>query len=279
MGTHDMNETDEPRRTVLVTGGSAGLGAALVSELAAGGWTVYAASRRATLPADSPAGVQALRLDVCDRAAWEDVLNEVTARTGPLDALVCNAGVNVSAPVEELAEEQARAIVETNFWGVTHGVRAVLPGFRRQRRGVILVIGSLAGMVSPPGEAWYAASKHAVRGFLESLQYEVRGFGTRVHLVEPGFIRTDLARATPPRRETIADYDAMRRALDHHWRKAISGGMDPRAAAQRIALMLNDAGAPFRRRIGSDAHWVPRLKALLPTRVFFAAARRRFGLD
>ena len=264
-------------RAVLVTGGSAGLGAALCARLASDGWSVHAASRRGTPPSSAP-DVQGLVADVMDPHAMETAVAAIVEAEGRLDAILCNAGVNRSAPAEELGLADAHAVMETNFWGVVHAVRAALPRFRAQAAGRILVVGSLAGVVSPPGEAIYAASKHAVRGWLESLQYEVSGLGVRVHLVEPGYIRTDLAKKTPPPEGAIGDYDGLRERLAGRWRDAIAGGMEPDEAAARIARILDDPKAPFRVAVGRDGTWVPRLKAVLPERLFFAGARRRFGL-
>lgn len=264
--------------TVLVTGASAGLGAAVSNCLAERGWRVYAGSRRASTQADAMPSISPLRLDVTNPSECADAVSSVVNETGSLDAIVCNAGVNVSAPAEELSATRAQAILDTNFWGVVHSIRAVLPHFRQRRAGTIVVVGSLAGIVSPPGEAYYAASKHAVRGFLESLQYEVSGFGIRVHLVEPGFIRTDLATASAPADSSIPDYDTLREKLDVHWRAAIAGGISAEIAAAGIAGVVCDPDAPFRTQIGRDATWVPRWKALFPASLFFAIARRRFGI-
>lgn len=142
----------------------------------------------------------------------------------------------------------------------------------------MLVIGSLAGMVSPPGAAYYAASKHAVLGFTESLQYEVSGFGVRVHLIEPGFISTELATSEEQSSGRISDYDDLRSRLNAHWQRSIASGMCAEEAAQAVAKVLGNAHAPFRIRLGRDGVWLPRLKATRPTSVFFWATRKKFGL-
>jgi NAD(P)-dependent dehydrogenase (short-subunit alcohol dehydrogenase family) len=117
-----------------------------------------------------------------------------------------------------------------------------------------------------------------VRGFLESLQYEVSGFGVRVHLIEPGFIRTDLATSTARDITAIADYDHLRARLESQWRESIARGMKREAVADRITWLLGNPRAPFRTRVGRDGIWVPRWKKIFPAKVFFAVARRRFGL-
>lgn len=266
-------------KTALVTGGSSGLGAAICECLAGNGWAVFAGSRRGVVAPNAHSSIQPLHCDVTSSDSMRAAVGAITGKHPFLDAIVCNAGINVSAIAEELPQDRARAILETNFWGVVNGVRAALPHFRIRRKGTILVIGSLAGMVSPPGEAYYAASKHAVRGFLESLQYEVSSFGVRVHLIEPGFIKTNLASASPPNTETIDDYDDVRTRLETHWHAAIAGGVTPEYVARRIQTVLDDPAAPFRVRVGRDAVWAPRWKSVLPARSFFALTRRRFGLE
>lgn len=266
-------------KVVLVTGGSAGLGAQLAQRLASDGWRVYAASRRGTIADDCGGRIKPVHLDVTNDQDCRRVVETIVAETGTLDAIVCNAGVNISAAAEELPQAQAAAILNTNFWGVVYGCRAVLPFFRAQRRGTVVVIGSLAGMVAPPGAAYYAASKHAVLGFTESLQYEVSGFGVRVHLIEPGFIRTELASAAEQSRERIRDYDHLRSRLEAHWHRSIESGMRVEEAAQAIAKALSDPQSPFRIRLGRDGVWLPRLKAMLPTSVFLWATRKKFGLS
>jgi short-subunit dehydrogenase len=119
--------------------------------------------------------------------------------------LVNNAGINISGVFEELSAAQGRAIVDTNFHGVADTIRAFLPAMRERRPGTLLTIGSLAGLLAPPGEAFYAASKHALEGLHEALQHELHRFGIRVCLAEPGFIRTDLARSVSASEQTIAD--------------------------------------------------------------------------
>jgi len=262
-------------KVALVTGGSVGLGAEIARSLAAKGWQVWAGSRRAMSPAD---GVRGIALDVTDPASVHAAVAAILDETDRLDAIVCNAGVNVSAPAEELPEDRARAILDTNLWGAIHTIRSALPALRKSR-GSILAVGSLAGLVAPPGEAYYAASKHGLRGFLESLRYEVDPHGVRVALVEPGFIRTDLATSGHQAEwQQMPEYDGLRAQLAHHWEQAIASGMPPEVVARRVVDLMGQSHPPFRTRIGAAAIWVPRLKAVLPERIFFRILARIFGI-
>jgi NAD(P)-dependent dehydrogenase (short-subunit alcohol dehydrogenase family) len=264
----------------LVTGASGGLGAAMARVLAESGWHVFAASRSAR---PDPVGdrvdgcVEPLHMDVTQEISIRAALAQALQRGLSLDLLINNAGMDVSGVVEEIPREQGRAVMNTNFYGVVDTIRVALPHMREGRRGTILTIGSLAGLVAPPGEAYYAASKHAVEGFLESLQYEVASFGVRICLAEPGFIRTNLARGAVNAPASCADYDTIRAALKRHWMAAIDAGMPVDDMAKRIVdWAVNGRG--FRKRFGLDALLAPIAKQLLPESIYFSGARRRFSI-
>lgn len=264
----------------LVTGGSSGLGAALCAELASRGWHVLAASRRATAPVLAPSAgagiVEPLALDVCRPGSIADLAQQLGQRGLMPELLVNNAGINISGVFEELSAAQGRLIFDTNFHGVADILRAFLPAMRERRRGTILTIGSLTGLLAPPGEAYYAASKHALEGLHEALVHELHRFGIRVCLAEPGFIRTDLARSVPPPELSIADYAPVRQRLHAHWVASVEAGMTAEAASREILHWALE-GKGLRRRFGADARWLPWLKALLPQRAYAAGVRRRFG--
>lgn len=267
-------------RVALVTGGSAGLGAAICSELAARGWHVLAASRRATAPTTAPGcagAIEPVMLDVCRPPSITDLAGQLAHRGLSPELLVNNAGMNISGVFEELSAAQGRAIIDTNLHGVADTIRAFLPTMREHRNGTILTIGSLAGLLAPPGEAYYAASKHALEGLHEALQHELHRFGIRVCLAEPGFIRTDLARAAAACEQPIADYAPVRHGLREHWMSSVAGGMAVERAARDIVHWAL-GGRGLRRRFGADARWLPWLKAVLPECAYAAGLRRRFGV-
>jgi NAD(P)-dependent dehydrogenase (short-subunit alcohol dehydrogenase family) len=275
-----MNGTQAAARVALVTGGSSGLGAAICNELAARGWRVLAASRRATAPMRPPAGrgsVEPVALDVCRGASIAELAGRLEQQGQMPELLVNSAGINLSGVFEEVSQQQGRAIVDTNFHGVADTIRAFLPAMRERRRGTVLTIGSLAGLMAPPGEAYYAASKHALEGLHEALQHELRRFGIRVCLAQPGFIRTNLARSSPACGHCVADYDPVRERLREHWMASVDGGMAAEKAAGDIVRWALE-GKGLRRRFGTDARWLPWLKTALPEQAYAAGVRRRFGV-
>ena len=174
-------------KTVLITGASSGLGAAMARRLADRGWRVLGTSRRA---APDGAGIEWIAMDVCDDASVERALASVFERVPRLDALVCNAGYGIYGAVEETPLERARAQLETNFFGVLRVLTPVLTHMRQNDSGRILLVGSLAGRAPIPFQAHYSASKAAIEALVFSLINELAPFDVHVSLIEPGDIHT-----------------------------------------------------------------------------------------
>src|SRR5438477_11483498 len=176
-------------KVALVTGASSGIGEATAQRLATAGYKVYGTSRRGG--PTSPQSFQMLPLDVTSDASVEGAVKEVMRLEGRIDLLVNNAGFGVApAGAEESSIDQARSIFETNFFGVVRVTRAVVPHMRRQGSGRILNIGSVLGFLPMPYGALYAATKHAIEGYSESLDHELRTRGIRVSVIEPAFVKT-----------------------------------------------------------------------------------------
>jgi NAD(P)-dependent dehydrogenase (short-subunit alcohol dehydrogenase family) len=178
-------------KVVLITGASSGIGRACAEHLAARGWRVFAGQRRPT----AMDRVEAVELDVNDEASIARAVAEVVQKAGRLDAVVNNAGNAYMGSVEDTSIDEARAQLETNFFGVLRVCRAVLPQLRAQGGGRIVNISSLAGVLGLPFSGLYSASKFALEGMTESLRLETRGFGVHVSLVEPGDFDTGLPAA------------------------------------------------------------------------------------
>ena len=186
------------QKVVLVTGASSGIGQAIALHLVAGGWRVFGTSRGQTA---GSGGVEMLVMDADDDASVSSAIAAIVEKTGRLDAVVNNAGWALMGPIEDTSMAEARAQMETNFFGVLRVCRAVLPVMHKQRSGYIVNVSSLAGAFGMPFSGIYSASKFAVEGLSESLRLETRGFGVRVVLIEPGDTRSQL----PARRRTAAD--------------------------------------------------------------------------
>src|SRR3954469_6654192 len=179
----------ETGRVALVTGASAGVGEAAARALCRAGFPVYGASRRGAA-GETRDGVVFLPLDVTDDGSVAGVVRKVLERSGRIDVLVNNAGVGVAGAAEESSIEQARALFETNLFGAIRMTRAVLPHMRERGSSRVINVSSVLGFMPAPFMALYAATKHAIEGYSESLDHEVREHGVRVLLVEPAYART-----------------------------------------------------------------------------------------
>lgn len=181
----------------LITGASSGIGAATVRAALGAGHRVVATARRLDKPHSAlrdAAGerLALLALDVTDEAQASVVVQQAVERFGRIDVLLNNAGYSLLGNYEELSSSEIQAQFATNFWGVSHLMRAVLPFMRAQRAGHILNISSVAGVVGMKHCGAYSATKFAVEGLSLAVANEVEPFGVRVTVVEPGFFRTDL---------------------------------------------------------------------------------------
>jgi len=266
----------EIRKVVLVTGASSGFGQLTGSLFATHGYRVFGTSRSPR--PDGVEGIEMLALDVRSDDSVRACVERVLELAGQLDVLVNNAGMEHASLIEETAPAHARDVFETNFWGMVRVTNAVLPSMRQRRSGRIINVGSLAGLMGIPGQGFYAASKFAVEGFTESLRLEISGFGIHVSVIEPGFFKTKLNESMPVGAAPISDYDPMRRAVESSIDRAIAQGDDPRKVADAIVRVAETTSPRARYRVGSDAVWTPRLRALLPERLFQRGLRKRFML-
>lgn len=181
--------TDNPRRVVLITGASCGIGLACAQHLHRLGHRVYGTSRRAPEAFDTEFGM--VRMELADEDSVNGAVETVLRREGRIDVLFNNAGMLLAGAIEDTSPEEARREFEVNFLGMLRTCRAVLPAMRAQGSGLIVNMSSIAGRVGVPFQGMYAATKHAVEGFSEALRFEVRPFGIHVVLLTPGDVRTN----------------------------------------------------------------------------------------
>ena len=233
-----------------ITGCSTGFGREIAKTVLARGGRAVVTARDASSVADLTAGAEdralALALDVTKRQDIEAAVQAALARFGAMDVLVNNAGYGYQATIEEGLDAEIRAQFEANVFGLFAVTRAVLPEMRARKRGHVINISSVAGLVGFPGSGYYAASKHAVEGMSDALAAEVAPFGVRVTCVEPGPFRTDWAgRSLKQTRTEIADY-AQTAGTRLKFAVASSGKQpgDPARAAGIIADIALSASAP-----------------------------------
>jgi NAD(P)-dependent dehydrogenase (short-subunit alcohol dehydrogenase family) len=273
------------QRVILVTGCSSGIGRAAAIALADRGHRVFASARNRNDLAEleRPDNLSALCLDVTDPATIAAAVETVLSRAGRIDVLVNNAGYGQYGAVEEVTPDEWRAQFEVNLFGAVAVTQAVLPAMRRQRRGTIVNVSSVAGRVAIPFSAPYCASKHALEAVSDALRVEIAPFGIRVVLVEPGPIETrfgDRARSgvapllsrPGPYREL---YALAERAMDVEFQK----GKLPADAVARVIVHAIESERPRTRYpVGRIARLFIPLRAALPDRWLDRLMRRSLRL-
>jgi len=271
-----------PEPVVLVTGASSGIGRATVAACAARGWSVAATMRQPDAAGDLAAlpGVVVLPLDVTSEQSVASAVADVVARFGRLDAVVNNAGFAVDGIFEGADDATIRRQFETNVFGLMRVTRAAIPVMRRQGSGTLVQVSSMGGRVTFPLYSIYHATKWAVEGFSESLAFELRPFGIRIRLVEPGAIRTDFyGRSRDPITAPAgAGYDDLVARCEAISMAGGRGGSGPEVVAETIVRAMLDRGWRLRYPVAPPAPLLMVLRKLLPEAWFLRLIRRRYGI-
>jgi len=253
--------------TVLITGASSGIGAVTATRLLRRGWTVIAAARRLeAMESLQEQGAMVLPLDVSDAESRRALVDAIQARHPVVDALINNAGVGGVGPLETMELERARRIFEVNVFGLMGLTQLLLPAMRERGEGRIINISSIAGRYVTPGSGWYGASKFALEALSDALRLELRGFGIKVVLVEPGLIETEFAaRVRPSLGESRRSpgYPEMMLNVAERWRLVHRGASPPVAVARTIETALH-ARRPRDRYLCGHLAWSVIAKRLVP---------------
>lgn len=258
---------------VLVTGVSSGIGRAVANAFAAKGFEVFGTSRNPASTEPVP-GVELVRLDVTDAASVTAAVSTVVQRAGRIDILVNNAGVGVIGAAEESSVAQAQQLFDTNFFGLVRVTREVLPYLRAQRSGRIVNIGSVLGILPAPYGALYAATKHAVEGYSESLDHEVREFGIRVSVVEPAYTNTSFEANATEADSPIDSYATTREQVRQALSQAVRGGDDPAVVAQVVLKAATSRTPKLRYPAGPMAHRLALLRRFAPASLLDKGIRK-----
>jgi len=264
--------------TALVTGASSGIGEATAAHLAKAGYRVYGTSRRGAQAGNRPFPM--LPLDVTSEDSVEAAVREVMRLEGRMDLLVNNAGFSIApAGAEESSIEQARSIFDTNFFGIVRMTRAVVPHMRRQGGGRIINIGSVLGFLPAPYMALYAATKHALEGYSESLDHELRTPGIRVSVVEPAYTQTQFDTNCVEADSKLDEYGEVRAALGRRLKELLAAADQPAVVADVVLKVARAARPKLRYTAGSLAGRVGLLRRFAPARLVDAGIRRDLLLD
>jgi len=255
-----MSKTE--RGVALVTGASSGIGLATARALRRNGYRVFGTSRKQM--SDTSDGVTMLICDVTDDGSVQSVVEDVVIRAGRIDLLVNNAGIGLLGGAEESSAAQAKALFDVNVFGVVRLTNAVLPVMRRQRKGRIINLSSILGLIPAPFNALYASTKHAIEGYSESLDHEVRTQGIRVVLVEPGVTRTSFEENLTRPDHPLPVYDTVRADAEKLMREVVETGDSPEIVAGMVVKAANAALPKRRYTAGKAAGQVRFIRRFLP---------------
>jgi NAD(P)-dependent dehydrogenase (short-subunit alcohol dehydrogenase family) len=269
-----MNRTSPG--VALVTGASSGIGLATAKALRNAGFRVFGTSRRAA--AERSDGITMLACDVTDDESVAKLVERVLAEAGRIDLLVNNAGMGLLAAAEESSTVQAQALFDVNVFGVLRMTRAVLPAMRRQGKGRIVNVSSVQGFIPGPYFALYSSTKHAVEGYSESLDHELRPFGIRVSLVEPAYTRTSFEENLAKPDQFLDIYDSARAAMNGAVRKGMEKGDAPEVVAKTVLAAATDRTPKRRYAAGKMARQVSLLRRFVPASAFDKSLRKQLGL-
>lgn len=265
-------------KIAIVTGASSGIGEATAELLENSGYKVYGTSRKGAQIAQRP--YQMIVMDVNSEESIEAALREVVKIEGRIDLVVNNAGFGVApGGAEESSIEQGKMIFDTNFFGIVRMTRAVVPYMRRQGEGRIINIGSILGLIPAPYMATYAATKHAVEGFSESLDHELRTRGIRVSVIEPGYTNTHFEANTQEVDSKIDEYTIARKALTKLVKLAVEGGDDPKVVANVVLKAANAKHPKLRYTAGKLACRLSFLRRFAPAALVDSGIRKEMKLD
>lgn len=260
----------------LVTGASSGIGNAAAKALSKAGFRVFGTSRHGG--AKGADGITMLTCDVTSDASVAKLVDDVLAEAGRIDLLVNNAGIGLFGGAEESSLAQAKALFEVNVFGVIRMTNAVLPIMRRNGQGRIVNLSSAHGFIPAPYFAHYAATKHAVEGYSQSLDHELRTLGIRVTLVEPTYTRTAFEENLVKPDQPLDAYEAARADMTVTVAEAIRKGDTPDIVAETIVKAATDPEPKLRYPAGKMARQVSLLRRFVPASAFDKSLRKMLRL-
>lgn len=264
-------------KTAIVTGASTGIGRATAEALAGAGYKVFGTSRNAR--PEGPHGVTMLTCDVTDEQAVNALVSKVVAKTGRIDLLVNNAGVGLVGGAEESSIAQVQSLFDVNLFGVIRVTNAVLPVMRHGGQGRIINISSVLGLIPAPYSAHYSATKHALEGYSESLDHELRGFNIRVSLIEPAYTRSVFDQNAIKPDAILQEYERPRAGAHALLEDVMTNAADPPEVVAEAVLNAATAEHPRRRyTAGKVARQISALRRFAPAAMFDKTLRKQMRL-
>ena len=265
------------QKTAFVTGASSGIGKAAASRLTRAGYQVIGTSRTAA-PGEMRDGIRIIACDVTNDTSVSEAVKQAHSELGRIDLLVNNAGYALSGAAEESSIDQVRQLFDTNLLGVVRVTNAVLPIMRMQGQGRILNIGSVLGLIPSPFGAYYSASKHAIEGYSESLDHEVRAFGIRVAVIEPWATKTSIETNSPRGDRPVAAYAETMARYQTAFDAAMAAGDTAEDVAATIVTAAQDRAPRLRYPSGKAARQTSFARRFLPRGLFDRTLRKQFNI-
>lgn len=262
---------------ILITGASSGFGKFTAQMLSEQGHIVYGTSRK---PSENMNNVKMLVVDVTSPLSIRQAVEQIISEQGRIDVLINNAGIGIGGALELATEDEVSKQMNTNFFGVVNMCREVLPVMRKARKGKIINISSIGGVMGIPYQGFYSASKFAVEGYSEALALEVHPFHIKVCLVEPGDFNTGFTdnRNISEQTRLDADYrESFLKSLEII-EKEERNGCHPRKLAAAICKIVARKNPPFRTKAGplvqvlfaKSKRWLPDSVIQYALRIFYA---------
>ena len=262
-------------KTAIVTGASSGIGKASAEALARAGFTVFGTSRR---PSNGYNGVTMVPCDVTDDSSVKALVSTVLLQTGRIDVLVNNAGLGLFGGAEESSVSQVQRLFDVNVFGVVRVINAALPSMRQRGEGRIINISSLLGLVPAPYSAYYSATKHALEGYSESLDHEVRAFNIRVSLIEPAYTRSVFDQNALEPDAKLKEYDQARAGTHALLQDVMPKADPPELVADVVVRAATDRRPRRRYTAGKIARQISLLRRFVPAPMFDKSLRKELRL-
>jgi short-subunit dehydrogenase len=274
-----MNRGNSSKKVILITGISSGFGKQTAILLAENGHTVYGTVRRQI---ETLSGINILLMDLLDAESIEKSVHAILQKEGRIDVLINNAGMHTGGPLETLSGEYIRKQLETNFFGLAELTRKVLPLMRKQGSGTIINISSIGGLMGLPFQGYYSASKFAIEGFSEALRMEVKQFGIKIVVINPGDFHTS---NTANRRGFLAE-PSENDAYSVQFEKSLSviendesKGWNPEILARKMVKIVNCRNPRQRYIIASfEQKLAVFIKKILPGKLFSKILADHYGM-
>jgi short-subunit dehydrogenase len=264
-------------KATLVTGVTSGIGREIARLLAERGARVFGTVRKPQ-SASPIRDVEVVRMEVTDDASVNEAVQSIVRKAGPIQILVNNAGYSLVGALEETSVAEARQQFETNLFGVLRVTNAILPGMRQHGDGRIVNISSVMGFLPAPYMGIYAATKHALEGYTETLDHEIRRFGVRALLIEPAYTNTKFGGHSKFARVALEVYADERKRLTDGLQQNIEHGDDPRIVAEAVWTALTAKSPRLRYPVGKGVAF-SRMRRFVPAGMFDKSFRKQFQLD